>query len=159
MRGVEKSELMFADKGRCEASSESGLMQKQMRRQEGADSSGTHSGERACVRPRVVVSVSDTPPKENIHLQESHNNSVMLIGAFSKDRERTWGGGEKVQRGYFCCWKEDVSAPGDSRGGTPASQAGCDKTRKHTHGRPPLAGRAGSTSSMCPLRSIFTGGS
>lgn len=67
-----KSGLMFADKGRSEASSESSLMQKQMRRQEGADSSVTHSD--VCVKdcvclfisvknPKVVVTVSDTQTK------------------------------------------------------------------------------------------------
>lgn len=48
---------MFADKGRSEASSESSLMQKQMRRQEGADSSVTQSDvhERACVHVCACV--------------------------------------------------------------------------------------------------------
>lgn len=84
-----KSELMFADKGRSEASSESRLMQKQMRRQEGADSSVTHSDVRwaecmcaaVCLfisvkNPRVVVSVSDTRPKENIHPPESQSRTA-----------------------------------------------------------------------------------
>ncbi|CAB1439839.1 unnamed protein product [Pleuronectes platessa] len=48
---------MFADKGRSEASSESSLMQKQMRRQEGADSPVPHSDVCECLRvPHLCVS-------------------------------------------------------------------------------------------------------
>lgn len=112
---------MFADKGRSEASSESGPAQEQMRRQEGADSSVTHSDVRECLcvfrvclfisvkTPRVVVTVSDTRPKENIHLQERHNNSNAHRCIYSSKGIEDGKGEERFSKSLY------ETLPGENR--------------------------------------------
>ncbi|KAG8002393.1 hypothetical protein GBF38_014785 [Nibea albiflora] len=79
-----KSELMFADKGRSKASSESGLMQKQMRRQEGADSTVTHCDVHECAYISTTVGITHMDEAQRVH---SSDGLLWSCSGWQEDRQ------------------------------------------------------------------------